>query len=460
MLGRQRDLDAVHAALTRWLATKLPDAKNVTLSSFRTPKAGVSNETFLFEIAYTQGGVERSERLVARLQPTDFLVFPEYDLRAQYTIMERLAGTNVPVPRVRWLETDPAVLGSAFYVMDAIDGEVPSEVPSYHVFGWVRDAEPARRPTIYWNGLEAMARVHAVDWKKAGLDFLGVPGPGADPITRQLDYYDRYLRWVCEDGPAQPTLEAGLGWLRANAFTPSRVALCWGDSRMPNLMFRDDRVVAVLDWEMAWLGDPESDLGWWIFLDWANNEGYGAPHLDGIPGKEETLARYAELTGRPVEHAHWHEVFAAFRYGVIMARVATRLEAIGATIPSPDFATNNVPTQALARLLDLPPPGEAHMSTTLGSRDADAPVRLQFNLSGVDDGDWYVVIHKGEGTRHDGVVDAPDATLSAKHADWRAVQTGELDRLAAYMDGKIRIEGDLTLFMLHEELINRLGQKD
>ena len=64
-------------------------------------------------------------------------------------------------------------------------------------------------------------------------------------------------------------------------------------------MFRDDRVVAVLDWEMAFLGDPEADLAWWCFLDWANNEGYGGPHLDGIPGKEETLARYAEITGHP-----------------------------------------------------------------------------------------------------------------------------------------------------------------
>ncbi|HEV7735224.1 MAG TPA: phosphotransferase [Candidatus Binatia bacterium] len=460
MLGRQRDLDAVHAALTGWLASKLPEARDVALSSLKAPKAGVSNETFLFEITYTLDGRPRRERLVARLQPTDFLVFPEYDLRSQYTIMERLAGSGVPVPRVRWLELDTSVLGSAFYVMDAIDGEVPSEVPSYHVFGWVRDAEPARRPGIYWNGLEAMAKVHALDWRAHGLDFLGVPGPGADPITRQLDYYERFLGWVCEDGPPQPTLEAGLAWLRANAFTPRRVGLCWGDSRMPNLMFRDDRVVAVLDWEMAFLGDPESDLGWWCFLDWANNEGYGAPHLDGIPGKEETLARYAELTGYPVEHAHWHEAFAAFRYGVIMARVAVRLEAIGATIPSPDFATNNVPTQALARLLDLPPPGDARMTTTIAVRDADAPVHLQFRLSGDGGGDWYVVIHRGEGTRHQGVVETADATLTAVHADWYAVQTGELDRLAAYMDGKIKIEGDLTLFMLHEELIGRLGRKD
>jgi putative sterol carrier protein len=262
---------------------------------------------------------------------------------------------------------------------------------------------------------------------------------------------------VCEDGPTQPTLDAGLAWLRAHAFVPRRVTLCWGDARMPNLMFRDDHVVAVLDWEMAFLGDPEADLGWWCFLDWANNEGYGAPHLAGIPRRDETVARYGELTGHPVEHARWHEAFAAFRYGVIMARVATRLRAIGATVPSEDFETNNVCTQALARLLELPPPGEHRLSTTLGSRDAGAPVRLQFRLSGEGGGDWYVVVEDGRGRRHDGVVDDPDATLVAAAADWRAVQSGKLDRLKAYLDGTIRIDGDLTLFMLHEAVIAALA---
>jgi aminoglycoside phosphotransferase (APT) family kinase protein/putative sterol carrier protein len=455
MLGRQRDLDELRTRLTTWLRARMPEARDLVVSELRTPKAGVSNETFLFEVAHARG----RERMVARLQPQDFLVFPEYDLGAQVGIMQRLERTDVPVPHVRWLEPDPEVLGSAFYVMDAIDGEVPSEVPSYHVFGWVAEAPRARREQAWWNGVEAMARVHAVDWRALGLDFLGAPAGGTGPIDRQLAYWRRFLDWVCADGVEQPTLRASLSWLEQHRYVPRRVSLCWGDSRMPNLMFRDDRVVAVLDWEMAFLGDPEADLAWWSFLDWANNEGYGAPRLDGIPGPEETRARYAELSGVPVEHAFWNEVFAAFRYGVIMGRVASRLKAIGATIPSEDFETNNVPTQALARLLELPPPGERRMTTTLGTRDADAPVRLQLRLAGEGGGDWYVVITAGEGERHRGVVDDADATLMADVADWRAVQAGTLDRLAAFLDGKLKIDGDLTLFMLHEQTITRLTQE-
>jgi aminoglycoside phosphotransferase (APT) family kinase protein/putative sterol carrier protein len=459
VLGRQRDLEQVRQALAAWLRRRMPEASGLEVSALRAPKAGVSNETFLFGIDYRLDGTAKHERLVARLEPRDFLVFPEYDLGRQYEVMARLAGSGVPVPPVRWLERDPATLGGAFYVMDAVDGEVPSEVPSYHVYGWVHDATPERRTRIWWNGVETMARIHALDWRRLGLGFLGEPSSPCDAIDRQLAYWDRYLALVRAEGPPQPILDAGLAWLRANAYTPRRVALCWGDSRMPNMMFRDDRVAAVLDWEMAFLGDPEADLAWWLFLDWANNEGYGGPHLDGIPSAAETRARYAELSGCPVEQAHWNDVFAAFRYGVILGRVGIRMREIGASLPSDDWESNNVCTQALARLLELPPPGEERLTTSVGRRDAGAPVRLQLRLSGEGGSDWYVVILGDEATRHEGVADEADATLEADVADWRAVQAGDLDRLRAFMDGKLRIGGDLTLFMLYEAHITRLSQE-
>ena len=74
---------------------------------------------------------------------------------------------------------------------------------------------------------------------------------------------------------------------------PGRVALNWGDARLPNLIFRDDRVAAVLDWEMAFLGDPEADLAWWLFLDWQGCDGYGIPRLDGFPSREQTVRTLA-----------------------------------------------------------------------------------------------------------------------------------------------------------------------
>src|SRR5437870_5662287 len=131
MLGRQRDLGAMHAALAAWLREKRP-GEALALSALVAPKAGISNETFFLDVTGPKG----LERLVVRVEPTDFLVFPAYDLTRQARVMQCLGGSGIPVPHVRWIEQDPRHLGSAFYVMDRIEGEVPSEVPPYHTFGW------------------------------------------------------------------------------------------------------------------------------------------------------------------------------------------------------------------------------------------------------------------------------------------------------------------------------------
>ena len=128
-----------------------------------------------------------------------------------------------------------------------------------------------------------MADVHKLDWKKLGFSFLGVPKGGTDAVDRRIDYLEKFLNWT-KEGPedSQPTLEAALKWLRENHYVPEHVTLCWGDSRPPNTMYDQDfDVVAVLDWEMAFLGDPESDLAWFLFMDWQHSEGVGIPRLEG-----------------------------------------------------------------------------------------------------------------------------------------------------------------------------------
>jgi aminoglycoside phosphotransferase (APT) family kinase protein len=357
MLTGVRDLDDAHARFSSWLAARLPAVTALSVSPLSKPGAGLSNETFLLEATWREDGRACRHQLVLRLEPTDFRVFPEYNLAGQVRVMQCLAGTGVPVPHVRWCENDPRVFGCPFYVMDRLEGDIPPEIPPYHAAGWCAEASPARRAALWWSGVDMLARIHALDWRGLGLSFLGVPAGGTDALDRQLAYYDRYLEWVRGDTP-QPVLRAALEWLRAHRFEPRRVTLCWGDARLPNMMFRDDVVVGVLDWEMAFIGDPEADLGWWIFLDRCNSEGYGTPRLEGFPDAAATIRRYEQQSGYSVEHAHYYEVFAALRFGVIMARVAGRLQEIGLPTPTPDFARNNSCTQRLAALLGLAPPGE------------------------------------------------------------------------------------------------------
>ncbi len=452
MLARERDLDETRERLTRWMQAKARSGEDFRLSALSRPSAGLSNDTFFVDVSSRQGRVERVKRLVVRLAPTDFFVFPDYDLTRQYRVQRCLGGTDVPVPRVLWLEEDPAFLGCSFYVMEKLEGEIPSEVPPYHTFGFCFEASPARREKLWWSAIEALAHVHRVDWKAHGLSFLGVPGAGTDPLDRQLDYYERYLRWACGEEP-QPILRAALGWLRKNRFAPKRVTLCWGDSRLPNLIFRDDEVIGVLDWEMAFLGDPEADLGWWLFLDWATSEAYGIPRLEGFPGKEETIRRYEELTGWRVENAAYHEVFAALRVGLIMARVASRMKEVGIPTPSEDFATDNSCTQRLAQLLGLPPPTLVRRELT---RVEEGTFAVQFTLSGAQGRDGYLLSDKGQGAWHEGKVENPDIALTVLASDWEDLRAGKLDWTQAYFDGKLKVEGDVSLFLQLERVISKL----
>ena len=370
--------------LRGWLAGKMPAASGLVLSPLTKPSIGFSNDTLVCYVTYRGHGEERREDLVVRLEPAEFQIFPEYDLRGQARIMRCLAGTDVPVPHVRWIEEDAGVVGRAFYVMDRIAGEVPSEVPPYHAAGVFATATPEERAAMWWSGIETLARVHAVDWKAAGqeegrgkeegggLSFLGVPPEGAPAVRPQLAYYERMLEWAEEQDrfeasgraglkPAptsdwapepQTVLRAAQQWLRENECESERVAMCWGDSRLPNVIYRDGRIAGVLDWEMAFLGDPEADLAWWLFMDWFASGGYGVARLEGMPEREETVARYEELTGRPVRNLFYNEVFAGMRFGVIMVRVAAMMRARGMPLPSPNFGSNNPATRKLAEMLD------------------------------------------------------------------------------------------------------------
>lgn len=133
---------------------------------------------------------------------------------------------------------------------------------------------------------------------------------------------------------------------------PERPRLCWGDARLGNMLFREGRCVAVLDWEMATLGDPESDLAWWLYFDRHHSEGSGLPRLPGIPSREATIARYEEWTGRRVRHLAWWELFAGFAFALILMRVAQKLKHLELLPPESDFDVDNTASRLLEILLE------------------------------------------------------------------------------------------------------------
>jgi aminoglycoside phosphotransferase (APT) family kinase protein len=354
-IPQQRDPEVTRRQLTPWLASKMPGARDLTITNLAPPAlTGFSSDTLLFDLAWTEDGRMHQEGFVIRIEPTACTVFPEYDIAQQFRVMQTLrAASDVPLPRIYWLEESPTVLGAPFFVMGKVAGRVPPDNPPYHAAGWMTEISPAERAALWWDGLDVLARIHRLDWQRLGLHSLDRTGaPGLDA---QLDYYTRYLTWAARGRP-QPVAEAAYAWLQRHKPVGEPLGLCWGDARIGNMIFADGRCRAVLDWEMATLGNPIQDLAWWLFLDRHHSEGIGLPRLDGLPGRDETVARYEELTGRPVAHLEYYEVFAAFRFAVIMCRLAQMLITFEALPPDSDMETNNIVTQLLAKMLDLPAP--------------------------------------------------------------------------------------------------------
>jgi len=353
----QRDPAVTRASLEAWLRGRLPDARDVQVSAVKTPvNNGFSAETLMFDAAWHEPGGDRSERLVAKVAPTGFQIFPEPRFAEQFRLLQILAGTQIPVPTVHWQETGAEVLGAPFYVMSRIEGDVPTDMPPYHSGGWLTDVSPAERESIWWSGLTVLTQVHALDVEDLNLGFVDQTSYGPTGLRQRLAYYEHYLDWAYE-GPV-PVAQAALKWLREHR--PAETAepvLLWGDSRIGNIIFTSGQAAAVLDWEMATLGQPEEDLAWFLFLDRHHSDGIGVPRLPGFPDALQTIARYQQLTGRTLTDMAYYEVLSAMKFAVVMARIGQLFIYYELVPPDNDFPYNNTATQLLARILDLPPPG-------------------------------------------------------------------------------------------------------
>ena len=349
----------LQAALERWLAGRLPHDGGLTVTGLRRPGAGASSETQLFEAEWNEAGAPRRLEAVLRSTPEGPGVFPEYDLAMQFHLLRALhEHSRVPVPEMLWLEEDPEVLGAPFYVMRQVEGEAPSEGPSsYHASGFYRDASPEARRGMWSDLIDVLAALHELDWRALELDFVQGAGAAGDPLSAQLDYWTWFLEsWIKDEpGESYPVFEAALAWLRENHYVPDRAALCWGDAKLGNVLYRGpERLTAVLDWELACIGDPELDLASLYVADRRAWQGHGLPPLPGTPTADELVREYEARSGRPVRRFHYNEVFATFWRGLAVLRIMKRMRAQGAQIPE-DRVYGGFAVDRLEELLGLPP---------------------------------------------------------------------------------------------------------
>jgi aminoglycoside phosphotransferase (APT) family kinase protein len=338
----QRDVEQSAKQLAAWLAGKV--GADVTLGEFAGPGAtGFSNETIIVDAHYN----DTTDRLVVRVAPTGYTLFPDAAFEAQHDILVTLGTkTSVPVPTVRWYETDPSVLGAPFFVMGFVDGVIPPDNPPYTLEGWLKEASPEVQERIFWGAVDTIAEVSALDYPT-----LGLP-PLLDGLDAQLDYYQGFMESV-EKTEELVVARRAFAWLQANKPEDDGKVLCWGDSRIGNVMFSPagDRL-AVVDWEMACLGSPSQDLAWAWFLDRHHSEGMGVERLPGFPSKEAMIARFESRSGLSAKAFDYYEVFAGFRFCVIMGRLSVIFKDWGLLEPDNDMAQNNAVTRVTTTILD------------------------------------------------------------------------------------------------------------
>lgn len=343
-VSTERDPVALRADLGRWLATQT-GAVDVEVGPVSIPGlSGFSNETLLFDATWA-GEVHP---LVIRVEPTGHTVFPATAFDTQVAVMRALgAEGSVPVPEVLWFEEDPTILGARFLCMPRIDGQVPADNPGYHGEGWMAELSADAQRRVWESGLDTMARIHQLDRAAIGLDWI-------EPVTphRQLELDREYRRFACGDVP-YPAVDRAFELLAERPPPAAEPALCWGDSRIGNMIFDDhQRVAAVLDWEMVTAGDPVQDLAWYLLLDRHHVMAFGADRLPGLPAREESIARWEQASGRAADHLEWYELLGAARYASIMVRVMTLLDRTGIFPGAADGAFDQTGTRLLEQMLD------------------------------------------------------------------------------------------------------------
>jgi aminoglycoside phosphotransferase (APT) family kinase protein len=303
------------ASLERHLVASLPGFGS--LGDIVQFEGGQSNPTFFLRDGVGQG-------YVLRKKPRGVLLPSAHLIEREHRVMAALSRTDVPVPRMRVLCEDAAVIGTAFYVMDYVEGRIFRD-PTLPGLGVVE------RGQLYDAMNDVAARIHSVDYTAVGLGDYGKPkGYLGRQVTRWTQQYV-----AARSRPIAP-MDALSTWLTDHVPAEEPATLTHGDLRMDNLVFHptEPRVVAVLDWELSTLGNPLADiayncLAYYLPAKAGALKGLLGSDLAalGIPAEAEYVAAYARRTGRAsVPDWGFYLAFGLFRVASIVEGVRARAE--------------------------------------------------------------------------------------------------------------------------------------
>ena len=294
--------------LERYLAQQLP-VKTGEIELERIGE-GHSNITFL---------VKRGEhRCVLRRPPRPPLPPSAHDVLREWRLLDAVKDTPVRAPRTLLACSDESVIGSPFYVMEYVEGTVVTdEIPP------LLD-NPDQRRRMALDLVDALAEVHAVDWRACDLEGFGKP----------TGYLERQLRrftglWEVNKTRELPRVQEVADWLARNLPSSPDATIVHGDYRLGNTMVANDApalLIAIFDWELSTIGDPLADVGY-LTVTWVQpgdpedtmfSSLSAVTRRDGFPTREELVAHYEERSGRSMSDMHWYQALALWKAAVFM----------------------------------------------------------------------------------------------------------------------------------------------
>ena len=294
--------------VTEWLDAAKPGLRQGQLTA-EVIAGGRSNLTYRL----TDG----RQHWALRRPPLGHVLPTAHDMAREYTVISALHGTSVPVPEPVALCTDPDLLGQPFYLMSYVDGiviERPELVP---------DESTATRVSELL--VDTLVALHGIDPSQVGLAEFGRPDGF---LQRQVARWHKQFQASVPDG--MPIEDTVVQQLQHKLPQQSRAGIVHGDYRLTNVLYAHDfqRIAAVVDWEMATLGDPLTDLGLlYVYHERAGSTDSVMPNFpsaQGFLGPEQLLDRYAQRTGQPLTDLNWYIAFGYFKLAVIAAGIHAR----------------------------------------------------------------------------------------------------------------------------------------
>lgn len=293
--------------LETYLRFALSSKENLRIQEFHRINQGNSNEMAAFTLRWREGGSTLSREYILRMPPEKGIMYP-YSPSREYRLLKALKTSPVPVPGVLLLEEDESILGKPFLIMEKVRGDTLSF--AYHALSRERKKRLSREYA------STLADIHSTDWREPGLFPDEAPGDAAQFADTELRKCRDKLEGI--HGIPRQMLEDALGRLDESRPHCGELALIHGDYNIGNVLFSGNKIVAVLDWETACIGDPALDLGWLY---------PGGALALGLPmDREDFITLYRQGGGKNTDNLPFYQALAIVKLTTVCIHASLSLD--------------------------------------------------------------------------------------------------------------------------------------